>query len=171
MNHGAPGGTDWDIDYTVEGETPRYDLQCERVYGVYKGAHKGRAANLDVHTIRVKRHWLSQVKRIAQYGVVEECLILDAEYLVGVADDTRVIYRVLIARKGRGYSAAVETRYASCWLYGVTRLHATERAALSEGVPDEVRRREIAARQKEIQRALEETNIDARDAEAFASLT
>ncbi|UVF18453.1 hypothetical protein HPT29_018445 [Microvirga terrae] len=171
MKYGAPGGTNWNIAYTVAGEAPGYDLQCERVYGVYKGAYKGWAANLDVHTITVPRDWLSRVKRITQDGVVKERLILDAEYLVRADDDTRTVYRVLIARRGPGYRAVVETRYISCWPFGVTTLHATERAALSAGVPDEVRRREIVARRKEIQRALEETYIDARDADVFASLT
>jgi hypothetical protein len=170
MNYGAPGGTEWDIQYTLPGEMPRYDLRCDRVYGVYKGAYAGYPANRDVHVIRVPRNWLTRVKRVTPDGVAQECLILDAELLVGTADDTRVIYRVLIARGKQWYKSVVETRYASCWPYGVTTLHATERAALAEGVPGEVRRRENIARQEEVQRALRETSIDDRDAEALASL-
>jgi hypothetical protein len=170
MNSGAPGGTAWDIQYTVSGEVPRYDVQRERIYGVYRGAYKGYAAIRDIHIVRVPRNWLNRVKLVAPDGVAQGCLILDAEHLVGTADDTRAIHWVLIARSGRGYSAVIETQYASCWPYGVTTLHATERAALAEGVPDEVRRRENIARQEEDQRALRETSIDARDAEALASL-
>jgi hypothetical protein len=110
------------------------------------------------------------VKPIVPDGVAHECLILDAECPVATADATRAIYKVLVARSGRGYSAVVETRYASCWPYGVTTLHSTERAAIAEEVPDEVGRQERAAHQKEIQRALREANIDARDVEVFASL-
>jgi hypothetical protein len=154
MRHGAPGDTDWDIEHTLPGETPRYDLQCERVFDVYRGSYKGWGANRDVHTIRVSRNWLTRVKPIASDGITQGCLILDAECLVATADDTRAVYKVLVARKGRGYSAVVETQYASCWPLGVTILHSTERAAIDEEVPSEVGRREHAAHQKEIQRAL-----------------
>jgi hypothetical protein len=170
MRHGAPGGTRWDIAYTLPGEPARYDLQCERVFDVYRGAYKGWGANRDIHTIRVPRNWLTRVNRIASDGVAKGSLILDAECLIATADDTRAIYKVLVARNGRGYSAIVETRYASCWPHGVTTLHSTESAAIDETVPDEVSRQEHAAHQKEIQNALREANFDARDADAFASL-
>jgi len=170
MRHGAPGGTDWDIKFTFPGETPCYDLQCKRVFDVYRGSYKGWGANLDIHTIRVSRNWLTRVKHVAREGVVQRCLILDAECLVATADGTRAIYKVLVARNGRGYSAVIETRFASCWPHGVTTLHSTERAALDEEMPDEVGRREHAAHQKEIQRALREVIFNARDAEVLASL-
>jgi hypothetical protein len=143
---GAPGGCKWIVTPAGRDDPATYNLTTEPNYGVYKGRFKGWAANSDTHRFRVPDAWWLRVRPIGDgSGVIQGWLILDARLFVGSPGD-RAIYEATVAGPGRGYSAVVDQGFVSAWPYGVATPHWSLDAALSEPVPERVRRRFAAER-------------------------
>lgn len=133
LNHGAPGGCTWSVEFVEDPASVGYVVTTEKVWGVYKGAYKNYPALADHHTIRVAKDWIETVEN-AGIGTVGGISTLDAR-LVDDIDGTK-LYEAVWAVQGRGYEVNVKRGFIAIRHENQKRFsqHAKTRAAALAGV-------------------------------------
>lgn len=156
MRYGASAGTAWSVHF---GE-PGYVSTTENDWDYYPKSVR-YPAKRDCHDIIVPSAWRARVARIGDgSGVLDGCLILDARLEVGEPGG-RAIWRVVLARPGRGYSAVVEHKFVSAWPYEVATIHPTLHRALKEDVPALLTERRVAEAERKATAAIPNEDMDA----------
>lgn len=133
VKFGATGGTEWNIE--IGAEESGYTTDRGKDWNTYARSTKYPAI-VDQHYIAVPRDWRLRVRPIGDgSGVVGDAMILDA--VLDVGDEYgRAVYRVRVARAGRGYGVKVSDEFVSCWHGGKATLYARYERALNEAVPE-----------------------------------
>lgn len=108
FRHGAPGGSEFIIDFSGTSNEVTYFVELGRNYDVYRGPYKGWAANVDCHRICVPIDWRHRVERRA-LALLGGMLTLDAIPLE--APSGVKLYAAVWASQGRGYEVRTERGY------------------------------------------------------------
>lgn len=127
FRHGAPGGTDFIVEFAASSSEVNYSVSLNSNYDVYRGSFKGWAANADIHRIRVPLNWRLRVQRKG-LALLGGMLTLDARPLE--APNGIDLYAAVWASQGRGYD--VKTQRGFIAVAGPESFHAeTPEAAIA----------------------------------------